>query len=255
MLLSVATDPEVVTSPLRLAPAVARPFAFIVVEAYVPMVELTVASVSAPPAAKVASPLITAGPRVVPEPAAYCAIAGPVPPPTLPTLHGLPVPIRIPVEPACTHCVEPRMLVSRFPVSETVVKAAAFGVVPPKTGGDANSEFTPAPDNAPLIVTAPVNDPLVKLPDPGFAPPILPGEAKSAPFNLLALRLATTVDDDTTKGGRPVASVDVICPLAVTVVVLTGAFSLPAPSVLRTTETPVVAGVTPPTAPAEFVKS
>ena len=64
VLASVNVDAIVVASPLKFAPAVVNPFAVIVVAANVPILELTVASVSAPPKARLASPLIVAGPTV-----------------------------------------------------------------------------------------------------------------------------------------------------------------------------------------------
>jgi hypothetical protein len=67
-----------------------------------------------------------------------------------------------------------------------------------------------------------------------------PGAAKVAPFKLLALRFGTLVVLATTKGAVPVDCVEVICPENVPVVVLTGAFSLPLPSVCRITLVPIV---------------
>jgi hypothetical protein len=47
---------------------------------------------------------------------------------------------------------------------------------------------------------------------PGVLPPIAPGEAKVAPLNEDAFRLATLVVDEITIGAVPVATVEVICP-------------------------------------------
>jgi hypothetical protein len=64
-------------------------------------------------------------------------------------------------------------------------------------------------DEAERVVNAPVD--AVPL-------PMAPGAAKVAPFKLEAFKLATFVVDATVKGAVPVASVEVIAPVAETVV-------------------------------------
>jgi hypothetical protein len=58
----------------------------------------------------------------------------------------------------------------------------------------------------------------VNAPEPAVVLPIEPGDAKVAPLSDDAFRLATFVVEATTNGAVPVVSVDVICPLAETVV-------------------------------------
>ena len=71
---------------------------------------------------------------------------------------------------------------------------------------------------APLNVVSPLAVSVVNAPLPGVVPPIAPGDAKVAPLRLEAFRLATLVVLATTNGAVPVASVDVICPVALSVV-------------------------------------
>jgi len=85
-----------------------------------------------------------------------------------------------------------------------VTKADAAAVAP-------NVPFRAEPDAVVLfrVVNAPVDaEPL----------PIAPGEANVAPLSDDAFRLATFVVDAITSGAVPVVTVDVICPLAETVV-------------------------------------
>jgi hypothetical protein len=84
------------------------------------------------------------------------------------------------------------------------VKVAEFGTVPPIGGGDAKYAENPGPltvDDADRVVNAPVFGVL----------PIGPGFANVDPFKELAFRFGTLVVLATTKGGVPVAWVEVIC--------------------------------------------
>lgn len=71
---------------------------------------------------------------------------------------------------------------------------------------------------ASVLVIAPVAESVVKAPVDGVPPPTAPGAANVAPLKLEALRFATLVVDAILKGAVPVASVLVICPVALSVV-------------------------------------
>jgi hypothetical protein len=78
-------------------------------------------------------------------------------------------------------------------------------------------EFAPVTVRPPLAVCSPVDPSVVKDPAAAVVPPMAPGIAIVAPFRVAAFRLATLVVEDTANGAVPVASVLVICPVALIV--------------------------------------
>lgn len=94
---------------------------------------------------------------------------------------------------------------------------------------------TPAVDR-PTSVTEVLAVTVVKVAAPAEPEPMVPGEAKVAPFKDEAFKLATLVVEAMTNGAVPVDTVDVIWPEAVTVVVPTPVAPVIAPLLSMTME-------------------
>ena len=91
---------------------------------------------------------------------------------------------------------------------KAAVALAAF--VPPLAIGRVEAEDKrPAPEfrTTPGVERA-VSVTLENVPEPAVPPPIAPGEAKVAPLSKAALRLETSVFDETVKGAVPEATVE-----------------------------------------------
>lgn len=104
-----------------------------------------------------------------------------------------------------------------------IVVAPLIAFVPPDAP-KVLAALVPVPNvfvrEAPVpIVELPEEESVVKAPDEGVVEPIGPGDAKVAPFNDEAFKLATFVVEAMTSGAVPVASVEVICPEALIVVI------------------------------------